>query len=245
MKTLPLGNVQRIVALVAVAVTFVLELGCAGAAPPAAPAEQSVNPGINQSFLADDLDVEGFAKRFEGESREVYALREALADALELEAGDAVADIGAGTGFFLGPLSSRVGPEGRVVAVEIAPRFVEHLRERARSEGLDNVSVVHGREDSVALPDDSIDLAWTCDTYHHFEYPQSTLASLYRAIRPGGHLVVVDFHRIPGESEDWLLEHVRAGQDVFRAEIEAAGFVFESEPEVGLRANYMLRFRRP
>jgi len=245
MNSSSLGNVQRIVALLAVVVAFALELGCAGAAPRPTPSEQSVNPGINETFLANDLDVDSFTKRFEGESREVYALREALADALKLEAGDDVADIGAGTGFFLGPLSSRVGTEGRVFAVEIAPRFVEHLRERARNEALDNVSVVLGREDSVALAEDSIDLAWTCDTYHHFEYPQSTLASLYQAIRPGGHLVVVDFHRIPGETQDFLLEHVRAGQDVFRAEIEAAGFVFESEPEVGLRANYMLRFRRP
>ena len=172
-------------------------------------------------------------------------MREPLADALGLAPGADVADIGAGTGMFLGPLSRRVGNDGRVFAVDISPRFLEHLGERAAREGLFNVTVVHAREDSVGLGSASIDLAWVCDTYHHFEYPKSTLASLFDAIRPGGALVVVDFHREPGKTPEWLLEHVRAGRDVFRAEIEAAGFLYESEPEVGLRANYMLRFRRP
>jgi SAM-dependent methyltransferase len=229
-----------------IAVALGFALSCASTtAPRSQSGEASVKPGINASFLARDLDVKRYTKRFEGESREVYALREQLADALELTPGDSVADVGAGTGMFIAPLSNRVGSTGRVFAVDIAPRFLEHLRARADREGLSNVSVVHAREDSVALPTASLDLAWVCDTYHHFEYPQSTLASLFRAIRPGGHLVLVDFHRVPGETPDWLLEHVRAGQGVFRAEIETAGFILESEPDVGLRTNYMLRFRRP
>jgi len=228
--------------------SLAIAAGCAGpSAPvPRAPSgEESVFPGVNETFLSDDLDVEAFTQRFEGESREVYALREQLADALGLAPGDAVADIGAGTGFFLAALSNRIGPAGRLYAVDIAPRFLEHLKDRAQKEGLQNVSVVHGQEDSVTLPEASIDLAWICDTYHHFEYPQSTLASLYQALRPEGHLVIVDFHRIPGKTSKFLLDHVRAGQEVFRAEIEAAGFVFEAEPDVGLDENYMLRFRRP
>ena len=85
-----------------------------------------------------------------------------------------------------------------------------------------------------------------CDTYHHFEYPHSTLASLHQAIRPGGSLVVIDFERIPGESRDWVLEHVRAGKDVFTREIEAAGFELVEQVAIeGLKENYVLRFRRP
>jgi hypothetical protein len=57
---------------------------------------------------------------------------------------------------------------------------------------------------------------------------------------------VVDFERIPGRSRDWVLDHVRAGKDAFRAEIEAAGFVVEPELEIaGLEENYVLRFRSP
>lgn len=226
--------------------------GCAASeASSAAPdrrgaaAETSVRPGINAKFLSEDLDVDRYVAIFEVESREVFALRAQLVERLELERGDAVADVGAGTGLFVSLFAERVGPGGRVYAVEIAPRFLDHLRERARSEGLASVTVVHAREDSVELPRASVDLAWLCDTYHHFEYPKSTLASLFRAVRPGGSLVLVDFRRVPGESEDWILEHVRAGQEVFAAEIEAAGFVLAEEIDAGLEQNYMLRFERP
>jgi predicted methyltransferase len=98
----------------------------------------------------------------------------------------------------------------------------------------------------VELPQASVDLAFVCDVYHHFEYPSSSLASLRRAIRPGGTLVVIDFHRIPGKSSDFILKHVRAGQDVFTAEIEQAGFELVEELAIdGLSENYALRFRRP
>jgi predicted methyltransferase len=108
------------------------------------------------------------------------------------------------------------------------------------------VVVVEGTRNSVELQRASVDVAFVCDVYHHFEAPQDSLASLYSAIRPGGSLIVIDFDRIPNESSEWLLGHVRAGQDVFTAEIEAAGFRLTKEIELdGLKDNYMLRFERP
>ena len=90
-----------------------------------------------------------------------------------------------------------------------------------------------------------MDLVFICDTYHHFEYPRNTMSSIQRALRPGGQLLVVDFDRIPGVTADWLLEHVRAGKEVFRAEIEAAGFEFTGEHDLeSLEDNYILRFSK-
>jgi predicted methyltransferase len=218
----------------------------AQAAAPAAPDEESVQPGINAGFLSEDLDVDRFVRTFEGESREIAVHHREILAALGLRPGQAVADVGAGTGLFLAPLAEAVGRDGRVWAVDLSPRFVEHLEQRAEREGLTQVQVVRCAEDSVALPAASADAALVCDTYHHFEYPRSTLASLHAALRPGGRLVVVDFERIPGVSREWTLDHVRAGKEVFRAEIEAAGFRFEDELEIpGMEENYLLRFRRP
>jgi ubiquinone/menaquinone biosynthesis C-methylase UbiE len=224
-----------------------LAVACSSpAGGPAKSKETSVRPGINQTFLAEDLDVGHYVEVFEGESREVFVQRERIVEALALSSGMTLADIGAGTGLFLPDFDREVAPRGRVYAVEISPKFLEYLRERSEREGLDRVEVVEGLEDSVALPAASVDLAFVCDTYHHFEYPRSTLDSLYTAIRPGGSLVILDFERIPGESSDWALEHVRAGKQVFREEIESAGFRFEREVHVeGLKENYLLRFRRP
>ena len=211
-----------------------------------APDEPSVRPGVNEHFLAEDLDVERFSEIFEGESREIYTARREIVRQLELEPGTAIADIGAGTGLFLPLFNAAVGPSGRVYAVDISPKFLAHLRERAQREELGRVSVVTGKARSAELAEASVDVAFVCDTYHHFEYPRSYLASLYRAVRPGGALVVIDFERIPGQSRDWVLEHVRAGREVFIEEIQRAGFVLEKEIEVdGLVENYVLRFRRP
>ncbi|HEX9813936.1 MAG TPA: methyltransferase domain-containing protein [Myxococcota bacterium] len=224
-----------------------LSLACSSRAEVSSiPHEASVRPGVNDTFLAEDLDVERFVEIFEGESREVFVQRERIVGALAVSSGMTVADIGAGTGLFLPAFDREVGSEGRVYAVDISPKFLEHLRERAARENLARVEVVKALEDSVELPAATVDLAFVCDTYHHFEYPQSTLASLFAAIRPGGSLVILDFERIPGESTDWVLGHVRAGKEIFRREIETAGFRFEREVSVaGLEENYVLRFRRP
>ena len=224
----------------------VAALGCATPDPfPAPLVEDSVNPGINENYLADDLDVAEWQGRFEVESREIFANRDAIVGALAIEPGMDVADIGAGTGVFQSGLAAAVGSSGTVFQVDLVPTFVEHLRARATAAGLDRVEVVQCTERSVELAEASIDLAIVCDTYHHFEYPRSTLASVRQALRPGGRLFVVDFERIPGVSREFILGHVRAGKEVFRAEIEAAGFELVREIEqVGLAENYMLEFRR-
>ena len=210
----------------------------------AAPEEQSVKPGINDSFLSPNLDVDLFVRRFETESREVFAKRSAIARAVGLRPGMAVADVGAGTGIFVDFFARDVGPSGKVYAVEIAQPFVDRLRERAAARGLTQVEAVLCDERDVSLPAASVDTVFACDTYHHFEYPRSTLASIRRALRPGGTLVIVDFERIPGKSREWILGHVRCGKETVIAEVAAAGFELVEEVPLGLHENYCLRFRR-
>lgn len=205
--------------------------------------EASVRPGINDSFR--DPNVEEFQGRFEIESREVYAQREAIVEACGLLPGMTVADIGAGTGLFTRLFSPKVGPDGRVIAVDISQRFLDHIRDRSRELDQPNVDTLLCDPDSTRLPDSSVDLAFVCDTYHHFEFPQKTLASLHRALKPGGRLMVIDFRRVEGVSTDWVMTHVRAGQEVFEAEIEQAGFKKVSEKTDLLRENYLLVFEKP
>ena len=216
----------------------------ASASAPAARHEASVKPGINKEFLQPDL--EKWTQAFESESREIFHERDKIVAALRLRPGTAVADIGAGTGFLTLLFARAVGPSGKVYAVDIAKEFVESIQKRAAADGLRQVVPVICREDDAALPPASIDLAFVCDTYHHFEYPRSTLASIHRALRPGGELVIIDFERIEGFSRDWTLGHVRAGRDVVIGEIIAAGFEWlrDEPPAAFLKENYLLRFRR-
>ena len=205
----------------------------------------SARPGLNDNFLKPDLDVTEWIDRFEVESREVFSARAAVVKACELKSGMSVADVGAGTGLYTHLFAEAVGESGRVFAVDISPRFLQHINASLDENGVEHVTTVLGSAKNVRLPDASVDLVYVCDTYHHFEYPEETLASIHKALKPKGSLVVIDFERIPGKSRDWIIGHVRAGKDVFRSEIESAGFGFVEEVKIdGFEENYFLRFRK-
>lgn len=206
--------------------------------------DASVKPGINDKFLDPALKVEEWTAKFETESREIFHQRQQILASVGLKPGMKVADIGAGTGLFTLPFAEAVGPEGKVYAVEIAKNFLTHIRARAQKANVPNVETVHCTDRSVELPEGSIELAFICDVYHHLEYPQASLASLHKALKPGGEIVLIDFKRIPGESSDFVMSHVRAGQEVFESEIVAAGFEKVGEVKDVLKENYFVRFRK-
>ncbi len=205
--------------------------------------DKSVKPGINKRFLDPALKVGEWVERFEREGREVYDHREAILNGIGLKPGMDVADIGSGTGFFTRMLSAKVGEKGSVIAVDIVPAFLSRIESFKKEEGLKNIATRLCTAKSTKLPKGSVDAAFICDTYHHFEYPQATLKSLRAALRPGGTIILIDFKRIEGKSSDFIMNHVRAGQEVFTAEIEAAGFEKIDEP-VELKDNYVVRFRK-
>ena len=209
------------------------------------PAEESVKPSINERFLDPTLDVDEWIGRFEIESREVFSGRERVLSACQLKAGMTVADIGAGTGFYSRLFANEVGDQGWVYAVDISTNFLQHINKKSQADDVQNITCVLGTDRSVRLPASSVDFVFICDTYHHFEFPQSTLTSIYKALKPGGTMVVIDFERIPGQTREWTLGHVRAGKEVFRKEIEAVGFDFVEEVEIpSFKENYFLRFRK-
>jgi tRNA A58 N-methylase Trm61 len=208
---------------------------------PAPSQEKSVRPGINKAF--EKPDVKEYIKKFEVESREVAAQADRIVAACKLRPGMAVADVGAGTGLFTRKFARAVGPKGKVFAVDIASSFLEHIGQTCRDEGIDNVQEVLCDQFSTRLPRNSVDFVFICDTYHHFEFPQRTLQSIREALRPDGQMVLIDFERIEGKSSDFILGHVRAGKEVFVAEVKSAGFKLIGE-EAFLKENYFVRFEK-
>jgi len=230
------GTGRTVLSLLAVSVLLL---------PGCSPKEKSVKPGINDPYK-NMTDVETWTKRFEVESREIFRERMQIMDQLHLRPGMDVADIGSGTGLFVEPISHAVGETGKLYAVDIVPKFIEHINERAKEAGLTNVETVLCKEDSVELPPASIDFAFICDTYHHFEYPAETMASLYQALRPGGEVVLIDFDRIEGVSREWILGHVRAGKEAVIKELRSAGFELTDHQPTDdfLDENYIIRVRK-
>lgn len=206
--------------------------------------EKSVNPGINASYLSEDMVVASWVERLEREGREVADNRDGIVARIGIKPGMAIADIGTGTGLFLPALSASVGDQGQVFAVDIIEKFLTHVDTHIDRRGWTNVETVLCTERSAELAPDSIDLTFICNVYHHFEYPKDTLASLHRALRSGGRIVLVDFKRIPGESADWILNHMRAGQETFETEITNAGFKKTGEITDLLDDNYFVIFEK-
>jgi ubiquinone/menaquinone biosynthesis C-methylase UbiE len=200
---------------------------------------------MNRQFQDPRLDVNRFVDRFETDSRDIFAQRQKIVDALDLRPGQVVADIGAGTGLFCWMFAEKVGPEGKIFAVEIAPAFLKFIGEQSRKRGLEKVvKGIRGTQGTTNLPPDSVDVAFVCATYHHFEHPGKVLGSIHRALRPGGRLVVIDFD-LRKDSSAFVREHARAPKEVYFREIEAAGFrLMNVKPSLGLSENFFAAFQR-
>ena len=154
----------------------------------------------------------------------------------------AVADVGSGTGLFTRLIAPKLAPGGKVYAVDISKKLVDHVLDTCRQQ---KIAGVEGRvctDTSTTLDADSIDLAFVCDTYHHFEYPAKTLESIRQALRRGGRLIVVDYKKEPGVTADWIMKHVRADKKTVIEEITRAGFQLSKDVDVHLKQQYFLIF---
>lgn len=194
----------------------------------------------------EDATLDVWLETMEVGSREFYAAREAVVAAIALKEGEFVADIGAGTGLYSLLFARAVGPSGEVYAIDIEPRFLKLINQRAEDLELQNVAAVLSRLNSITLPQASIDVAFISDTYNYITDPAELMASVKTALRPGGRLYILDFDAPAAQPRPPALQHIRLGQDGVRTEVEGFGFKDSERVAVpGLNETYMLRFTRP
>ena len=129
---------------------------------------------------------------FEGPERAQKLQVDRVMDLLGIKRGTNVADIGAGSGWFTVRSARRVGSEGLVYAVEINPKFVRHIKRRAKREKLANIRTILGKTDDPLLPRKSIDAVLLLKTYHEIAEPVTFLRRLRPALRPGARLGIID-----------------------------------------------------
>lgn len=220
---------------------WLIVLGCLICEVVLSAPEQDVRPGINDNFRQPDFAI--WVERFEHEGREVYDKRTQIVQALDLKPGMSIADVGAGTGLFSKLFSPAVGSSGKVYAEDISVVFISNIERIAKEQGLHNIIGIVGTDKDAKLPTNSLDRVFVCDTYHHFEYPQTMLASIRISLKPDGQLVVVDFIKDPAQSSAWIMQHVRADKRTVIKEIEKAGFRLQRD-ESFLHDNYFLVFSK-
>lgn len=135
---------------------------------------------------------------------------------LDIGDGATVADIGAGDGRDSWVFADVVGTNGKVYSEEIAEDKVKGLKKSADEKKLFQVQPVLGKNDDPGLPADSVDMAFMHYVYHHFSQPREMLVGLWKSLKPGGYLVIVD--RRLGTLQDWVPREVRAKKHHWLAE---------------------------
>lgn len=203
-------------------------------------------PPVADPYPSEPVNVDLWLERLEVGSRELYSARANVVAGLTLKPGARIADIGAGTGVYSLLFAEKVGPEGVVYAVDIEPRFLTLINQRADDLALSNVVSVLGRDDSITLPPGSVDVVFICDTYHYIDNPAALLKTAFAALRSGGALYIVDYDLKEGATPPPDKRQVHAGKESVAEAVEAVGFGEAETVEVaGLSENYMLRFVKP
>lgn len=181
--------------------------------------------------------AEHWARVFDDPARDEWQKPHEVIQALSLAPNAVVADVGAGTGYFSVRLAHFV-PKGQVYGVDVEPDMVNYLAERAKRDGLANVTAVAGKRDDPRLPA-KVDLAMMVDVYHHVADRSRYFSKLRSSLKPGGRVAIIDFKLDspmgPPASE-------RITPDRVKAELSSAGYVLAEEHGF-LRNQYFLIFR--
>lgn len=200
---------------------LVLGLACSpspGAQPQARQASQEPPPRKPAQVLSWKS-----ADWLEREHREELEKPEVVLQAMGLEDGDVVADLGAGTGFFTRRMARAVAPSGKVYANDIQPEMLERLKASAVQEGIDNIVTVLGTETDPGLARGTFDWILLVDVYHEFQQPEPMLAKIREALKPGGRVALVEY-RAEGDTAAHIHPDHKMTAEQVLAEWTPAGF---------------------
>jgi ubiquinone/menaquinone biosynthesis C-methylase UbiE len=176
---------------------------------------------------------------------------ERLVSWLEVKPGTRVADLGAGDGTFTVALARLVGSSGHVYATELDKERLAEIRQAAAEAALSNVTVIEGAVARTNLPEACCDVLLSRVVYHHLTEPAAINTDIFRALRPGGRLLIIDFE--PGGIMNWIGRPETADRhgghgtpkETVVKEVSAAGFQLMRGPESWRGRTYAALFRRP
>jgi len=182
-------------------------------------------------------DAEKWSHVFDDPERDAWQKPHAVIEALALKPGAAVADLGAGTGYFAARLANML-PKGIVYAVDLEPDMVRYLGERAKREGLANLKPVQAAAGDARLPA-KVDLVLLVDVYHHIEARERYFQRLAASLLPGARVAVIDFRL---DSPEGPPKAARVPPEQVSAELARAGYALVTEHRF-LPRQYFLVFR--
>lgn len=183
-------------------------------------------------------DAEKWARVFDDPERDAWQKPHEVIQALALKPDAVIADVGSGTGYFSVRLA-RVVPKGRVYGADTAADMVKHLAERAKREGLNNVTSIAAAPDNPRLPEKA-DLIILVDAYHHIDERERYFRRLRETLKPGGRLAIIDFRL---DSPEGPPKHTRIAPERVKTELKSAGYALVQE-HAFLPYQYFLIFQQ-
>jgi ubiquinone/menaquinone biosynthesis C-methylase UbiE len=140
-------------------------------------------------------DPKAYIGMLDDPKRDAYQKPHEVLAALKLKPGEVIADIGAGSGYFSFRLAHHVGAKGKVYAVDVSPDMIRYINRRIRDTKTTNVVSILAEPDDPLLADRSVDRFFICDVWHHVEDQAKYLSLMKKMLKPGGEVVMVDFHK--------------------------------------------------
>ena len=168
--------------------------------------------------------AEHWTKIFDDPKRDAWQKPHEVIQALKLKPDSVIADIGSGTGYFSARFANMV-PNGRVYGLDTEPDMVKYLADRAKREGLKNISAVQAKPNDPRLPEKA-DVVVLVDAYHHVVNREQYFRQLQASLKPGGRLAVIDFRM---ESSDGPPKAARIAPEQVKAELQRAGYRLAEE----------------
>jgi ubiquinone/menaquinone biosynthesis C-methylase UbiE len=147
-------------------------------------------PGHGGAHHQSFDDPERWSKAFDDPKRAEWQKPDEVVKALGLKPDMKVVDLGAGTGYFAVRLARAV-PAGKVYAVDLGPKTVAYLAQRATKEGLSNLEAVQGSVTSANLPE-AVDLVLLVNVFHHIDNRIGYMRTLAKSLRPGGRIAIIE-----------------------------------------------------
>ena len=138
-----------------------------------------------------------------------------LLKALPVKAGMTVVDLGAGSGYYTFPLAKKVGPKGKVLAVDIQKEMLDLIESRKKSRGVENIETILGTVTDPKLPVGKVDLILMVDVYHEFSHPFEMTEAMVKALAPKGLLVFVEY-RLEDDNVPIKLVHKMTEKQVIK-----------------------------
>lgn len=193
---------------------------------------------------------QAFSAQNSGPERDAWQHPDRVMDALGIRAGSSVADVGCGRGYFTFKIAQRVGPQGKIYAVDLNQDDLAYIRREAEQQSLSQIATLLGTPGDPHLPAASLDAVLVLNAYHEFRDHQAMLAGILSALKPGGLLALIDGKARAGRPrEDYSGMH-RLPERFEREEALRAGFHFLREEPGFTRTDdgkefYFLVFQKP